>query len=116
MRMMLRAVMDTPTGNAAIRDGSVGESVGRMVEMLHPEAVYFAPEGGKRSCVMVFDMADPADLPVISEPLFSDMQASVTIVPCMNLEDLQKGLARLQAAAQDRAADSVPTSAGAGIG
>jgi hypothetical protein len=116
MRMMLRAVMDTPTGNAAIRDGSMGEAVGRLMEMLHPEAAYFAPEDGKRACFMVFDMDDPADLPVISEPLFSDMQARVTIVPCMNVEDLQKGLARLQAAAGNQAGKGVPTSAGAGIG
>ena len=116
MRMMLRAVMDTPTGNAAIRDGSMGEAVGRLMEMLHPEAAYFAPEDGKRSCFMVFDLEDPADLPVITEPLFMDMQAKVTIVPCMNVEDLQKGLARLQGAAENRVGSSVPTSAGAGIG
>jgi hypothetical protein len=116
MRMMLRAVMDTPTGNAAIRDGSMGEAMGRVVEMLHPEATYFAPQDGKRACFMVFDMTDPADLVRISEPFFMDMQATVTIVPCMNLEDMQKGLARMSGTAQNRVADIVPAPAGAGVG
>jgi hypothetical protein len=116
MRMMLKAVMDTATGNAAIADGSLGQSVGRLVEMLHPEASYFFSEDGQRSCFMVFDMTDSADIPPIAEPLFMEMGAKVTFAPCMNVEDMQKGLARVQATAGNRIADVVPAPAGAGIG
>jgi hypothetical protein len=49
---------------------------------------------GQRTAIMVFDMDDPADLPKISEPLFR-MGATVEIVPAMNLEDLQRGLAAI---------------------
>ena len=99
MRMMLKAVVDTAAGNAAMADGSVAQIIGRMVEQLHPEATYFAAEDGQRACFMVFDMTDAAALPVISEPLFTAGNARVTITPCMNLEDLQRGFAHLREAA-----------------
>ena len=116
MRMMLKAVMDTAAGNTVIADGSIGQVIGRLVDQLHPEAAYFAPEDGQRCCFMVFDMADAADLPSISEPLFQAANARVTISPCMDLEDLQKGLARLQEAAGAAVGDGAASRTSAGIG
>jgi hypothetical protein len=113
--MMLKAVVDTAAGNAVIADGSIAQVIGGLVEELHPEATYFAPEDGQRACFMVFDMTDAATLPSISEPLFQAANARVTVTPCMNLEDLQKGLASLQGAAGAPAAgDDSRTSAGVG--
>ncbi len=40
-------------------------------------------------------MTDPSQIPSIAEPLFLGANANVTLTPCMNLEDLQKGLAQL---------------------
>ena len=115
MRMMLKAVVDTAAGNAVIADGSIGQVIGGLVDRLHPEAAYFAGEDGQRACFIVFDMTDAADLPAICEPLFSAANARVTVVPCMDLEDMQKGLARLQGAAGAPAADDASrTSAGVG--
>jgi hypothetical protein len=111
MRMMLKAVVDTAAGNSVIADGSIGPVIGRLVEQLKPEAAYFAGEDGQRACFMVFDMQDAADLPAISEPLFQGMNARVTVTPCMDLEDLQKGLARLQGAAGAPAPDAARTAA-----
>jgi hypothetical protein len=116
MRMMLRAVIDTPSGNAAIRDGSIAQVIGRMVEQLRPEATYFAPEDGRRACFMVFDMTDPAQLPVISEPLFQAMGARVTISPCMDLADLQRGLSQLDGTAAAPAGDRAPGGDSAFVG
>jgi len=95
MRMMLKAVIDTEAGNENIRNGSMAKVIEQMVQQLNPEAVYFQPEDGQRSCIVVFDMADPSQIPAISEPLFLGAKARVTIVPCMNLDDLQKGLSGL---------------------
>ena len=115
MRMMLKAVVDTPAGNAVIADGSISQVIGGLVERLHPEATYFAGEDGQRACFMVFDMQDAADLPSVSEPLFMAANARVTVTPCMNLEDLQKGLAKLDVAARTPAGDGASrTSAGVG--
>ncbi|WP_228974283.1 DUF3303 family protein [Streptomyces sp. DH12] len=95
MRMLLHATMDTSMGNEAVREGRVGDVVRRMTDRLRPEAVYFTSHAGRRSCYMVFDMQDSAQLPVISEPLFQELGAEIEIRPCMNIEDLQRGLGDL---------------------
>ncbi|MFF8384872.1 DUF3303 family protein [Streptomyces kanasensis] len=97
MRMLLHATMDTTMGNDAVRNGRVGDVVRRMTDQLRPEAVYFTANEGRRSCVMVFDMQDSSQLPVICEPFFQEMGAEVEIRPCMNVEDLQRGLSELPA-------------------
>jgi hypothetical protein len=43
--------------------------------------------------MMFFDMKDTSDIPVIAEPLFAALHAEVELIPVMNLEELQKGLA-----------------------
>jgi hypothetical protein len=66
----------------------------QIVARLNPEAAYFVAEDGKRSCLVVFDMADTSQIPVIAEPLFQGAKAMVTFAPCMNLDDVEKGLAQ----------------------
>ncbi len=115
MRMMLKAVVDTAAGNAIVADGSIGQVIGGLVDRLKPEATYFAGEDGQRACFMVFDMTDAADLPSICEPLFQAGNARITVVPCMNMEDMQKGLSRLTGAVSAPAMeDTSRTSAGVG--
>lgn len=98
MRMMLKAVVDTEAGNEALRNGSMIKAIEQMMQQLTPEAAYFvASDDGQRSCLVVFDMADSSQIPVISEPLFTTGRARVTFMPCMNLDDLQAGLSQLPA-------------------
>ncbi|MYW03965.1 hypothetical protein GT354_37930 [Streptomyces sp. SID3343] len=70
------------------------ESIRAAVERWNPEAVYFTPIEGDRTCLMVFDMDDASQMPAVAEPFFS-MGAKVSVQPVMNLEDLLKGLAAL---------------------
>ncbi|MEU7814196.1 hypothetical protein [Pseudonocardia sp. NPDC049154] len=90
MRMLLVAQPDVDKGSEAIASGDMAKSIQATVEMIKPEATYFAPLRGQRTAV--FDLDDPGHLPKISEPLYR-MGAVVEIVPAMNLEDLQRGLA-----------------------
>jgi hypothetical protein len=92
MRMLLKAVMDTEAGNEVFRAGKAAEGLDRINDLLQPEAVYAAGEDGQRALFVVFDLADPSQLPVISEPLFLLAKAKITVTPCMNLEELKKGL------------------------
>ena len=94
MRMMVKAVVDTESGNRAMSDGSVEKAIQEMVERLRPEAIYFVGEDGCRGLWAVIDMADSSQLPAIAEPMYR-MGARVTFAPCMSLEDLQKGLSTL---------------------
>jgi hypothetical protein len=94
MRMMLRFTLPVEKGNQAIRDGSLGKTLELIMNKLKPEAAYFAPSEGKRSGMMFFDLAEPSQIVEIAEPLFSNLNAAVEIVPVMNGDDLRKGLAK----------------------
>ncbi|MCM2417563.1 MULTISPECIES: hypothetical protein [unclassified Streptomyces] len=96
MRVMLRAHLDTQAGNAAFKSGRLGQVMQQLSELLKPEAAYFGPSEGDRSCTFVFNMTDSSLLPSIAEPLFAELGARIEIQPVMNGEDLQKGLAAVQ--------------------
>lgn len=95
MRTLLKIHMDTQDGNAAIKDGTLPKTIETLVEQLQPEATYFFPDHGKRCAYVFFDLADPARIPVICEPLFTALGAQIELEPVMNLDDLQRGLTSL---------------------
>jgi len=92
MRMMLKITVPVEAGNAAVEDGSLPKIIQGAIARLKPEAAYFFAEGGERSMLFVFDMADASHIPQIAEPLFTGLNAAVSLIPVMNAEDLQKGL------------------------
>ncbi|MFH8288610.1 DUF3303 family protein [Streptomyces sp. NPDC018059] len=96
MRVMLRARLDTQASNEALKSGALPKIMQALTERLRPEAAYFGPCDGGRSCTFVFDMQDSSQLPAIAEPLLQQLGAEMEIQPVMNTEDLQKGLAALQ--------------------
>lgn len=91
MRMLLTARLDTPTANKMAEEGTMTKTIEGIVEHLHPEAAYFSPEDGDRCMMLVFDMAEPSQMPDIAEPLFRT-GAKVDLKPVMNLDDLRTGL------------------------
>ncbi len=93
MRMMLKVTIPVEAGNKAVKDGTLPRVMQSTTERLKPEAAYFFAEDGKRTALFVFNMQDVSQVPAIAEPLFMAMHASVTMVPVMNGDDLQKGLA-----------------------
>ena len=92
MRMMLKAVMDTETGNEAIRSGALPKVLEQIMQQLKPEAAYFYPDNGKRTMLMVFDMEHPSQIPPTLEPLFQGAEATVQLTPVMTAEDLMRGV------------------------
>ena len=92
MRMMLKILIPTETGNKAIKDGSLHKTFEATMSKLKPEAAYFVAEHGHRSAMMFFDMKDASDIPGIVEPLFDGLNARVELLPVMNADDLKKGL------------------------
>jgi len=94
--MLMKVQLPVEASNAAIVDGALPKTIGKAMDDLKPEAAYFFVEGGKRSAIFVFDMADPSQIPVAAEPFFQGAAASVEITPVMTVEDLQTGLGQLQ--------------------
>ena len=92
MRMMLRWTVPVERGNETIKDGTLSQTIESLIDELKPEAAYFWPENGERGGMMVFDMADPSQIPQIAEPLFLNVDAAVDFAPVMNADDLKKAL------------------------
>ena len=92
MRMLLKAVLDTGSANEVFRSGAAAEALDRIQEALQPEALYAFVEDGERAFFAVFDLADPSQIPVISEPLYQRANVKLTLTPCMTLEDAKKGI------------------------
>jgi hypothetical protein len=76
--------------NAAVRDGSAGARLNRILEETRPEAIYFTEHAGRRGAVAVVDVPDPTHIPALSEPWFLLFNAKVEFQVAMTPEDLGK--------------------------
>jgi hypothetical protein len=99
VRMLMKVQIPTPAGNAAIKDGSLPQIVGKAVEALHGEAAYFTSEEGMRTGLIFFDMADSSGIPPAAEPFFMGLDARITFAPVMNADEMRAGVAKAMEAA-----------------
>jgi len=88
MRLMLRFVIPVEKGNEAEADGSLAIAIKNLVEQIKPEAAYFHLQDGKRAGTLFFEESDQARMPVINEPLFAKLNASIDIQPAIRLDEL----------------------------
>ena len=95
MRMMLRWTVPVERGNETIRDGSLAQTIDTLMAALEPEAAYVWPQDGERAGMMVFDMADAAQIAEIAEPLFLNADAAVEFMPVMNRDDLRRAIEKV---------------------
>lgn len=95
MRIMVRVALDTAKSNQMVLDGTIGPTLEGILEKLKPEAAYFHPWEGRRAITMVIDAPDGATLPVLVEPFWLELGASVETVPVVNADELGIGLSRL---------------------
>lgn len=92
MRLMLKFTIPVEKGNQAERDGTLGKTIEALVKNVNAEAAYFALEHGKRMGIIIFEESDQARMPVINEPLFAELNASIDIQPVLTAQDLQRAL------------------------
>ena len=100
MRLIVTASWSVEIGNAAARAGTMGETIQAILENIKPEACYFAAVNGKRSAIMVVDIADASGIPAVAEPWFLAFDASVEAIPVMLPEDLVAAGPAIEAAAR----------------
>ena len=88
MRMLIHAKIPHEPFNTAVRNGTVGKTIERILADAKPEAVYSTEYDGRRGAIMIVDVADPSRVPALAEPWFLSFNADVTFHIVMNPEDL----------------------------
>jgi hypothetical protein len=89
MRMLMNVTIPHHTFNAAVKDGTAGAKLNKILATLKPEAVYFTEQNGKRGAVLVVNLPDDAHVPALAEPWFLTFEAEVEIRIAMTPEDLK---------------------------
>ena len=89
MRVMLSFSIDPERGDALIKEGRIGETMGSILEELRPEAAYFTDVEGTRGGYLIIDMEDASQMPAMTEPLLLGLGATVHMQPVMTPEDLR---------------------------
>ena len=94
MRMMMKVEIPTQAGNKGIKDGGLPKAVMSFVDQYKPEGSFFTSENGNRTAFFFFDLKDPTSIPSVAEPFFMTLDARVTFLPVMNLEEMKAGVER----------------------
>ncbi|MFQ6045542.1 MAG: panthothenate synthetase [Gemmatimonadales bacterium] len=90
MRMLMIVHLPPEKFNKAVADGTAGETIGRILEDMKPEAVYFSEQDGNRGGIIVVDVSDPSQIPALAEPWFLNFNARTEFRIAMTPEDLQR--------------------------
>jgi hypothetical protein len=88
MRMIMHVNFPVGIFNAAVKDGSVGGKMMKILAAQKPEAAYFTDHNGQRSGILVVELAKASDIPALAEPWFLTFNAGVELHPAMTPEDL----------------------------
>jgi hypothetical protein len=88
--MLLDVKIPHEAFNAAVRDGSAGEKLRRILEATKPESVYFTERNGQRGATMIVNLDDPSKIPTFAEPWFLTFNADVEFRVAMTPEDLAR--------------------------
>jgi hypothetical protein len=89
MRIILNIHIPHEPFNAVVRDGTAGQKLGRIVDEIEPEAIYFTEQHGQRSAVMIVEISDPSKIPALAEPWFLTFNSNVEFRVVMTPDDLK---------------------------
>src|SRR3974377_1446605 len=70
MRMLMHVHFPLEPFNTAVRDGSAGSKIKRILEANKPEAAYFCEHNGQRGGTLVVNVNDTSEIPVLAKPWF----------------------------------------------
>ena len=88
MRILIHTKWPHEPFNTAVRKGTAGETIQRILAEMKPEAVYFTEYEGRRGALIVVDVADPSKLPALAEPWFLSFNADVEFHIVMSPDEL----------------------------
>ena len=90
MRMMMHVTfLLLSCFNVAVKDGSIeAQDETESLDQVKPEAAYFTAWNGRRSAVLIIDLADPSKIPSFCEPWCLTFNADIDFYPVMTGQDL----------------------------
>jgi hypothetical protein len=88
MRMLMQIQLPPEPFNTAVREGTIGQKMQRILEAIKPEAAYFSEQHGHRGAILVVNVNDASDIPALAEPWFLTFSAEVEFRIAMTPEDL----------------------------
>ena len=88
MRMIMHVEFPLEPFNSAVRDGSAGQKIQKILEAVKPEGAYFYDNHGKRGGCLIVNLDKSSGIPALAEPWFLTFNAHVELHPCMTPEDL----------------------------
>lgn len=88
MRILMHAKLPHAKFNAAVKDGTSGQKLQRILEETKPEAVYFTEYDGRRGAILIVNVDDPSKIPALAEPWFLLFDADVQFHVVLSPEDL----------------------------
>ena len=90
MRMLMKVSFPHEKFNEAVRKGTAGQTINRILEEVKPEAAYFTEMNGRRTAILIVNLAEPSRVPALAEPWFLQFDADVEWHIVMGGEDMQK--------------------------
>ena len=90
MRMLLNVDIPHEPFNTALRNGTVGATIRRIIAETKPESVYFTEQNGRRGATLVVQVEQSSQIPSLAEPWFLNFNADCQFRIAMTPEDLQQ--------------------------
>jgi hypothetical protein len=89
VRFLFKISFPVEAGNAAAKKDGL-KVIQSILGQQKPEAAYFVAENGKRTAILIMNMADASEIPAICEPWFLALNAEIEATPAMVPADLEK--------------------------
>lgn len=90
MKMLMNIKIPHEPFNTLVRNGKAGEIIGRIIDDLKPESIYFTEQNGTRGAVAIVEVEDSSRIPYFAEPFFLNFNADCEFRIAMSPEDLKK--------------------------
>jgi hypothetical protein len=90
MNTIMIVSMPHRTFNAAVKDGTAGAKLKKIMDAIKPEIAYFTELNGKRTGIFVVNLSDVSQIPSLAEPWFLTFEADVQFHPTMTPADLER--------------------------
>lgn len=87
---MMKITFPNEPFNTLVKNGKIEAIMGKILEALKPEAIYFTEQCGLRGAIAIVNLNDSSEIPTLCEPLFIQFDAEIHWGIAMTPEDLQK--------------------------